>query len=234
MHYKGAPPVEPQFDFSYDGVMRSVEESLARLKLDRVDILHIHDPDDHYDAALSGAYRALAQLRREGVVGAIGAGMNQWQMLQRFAEAADFDCFLLAGRYTLLDRSAQESFLPLCALRSRSRSSPAASTTAASSPIRGSARSTTTTTLPPDWSRRRCGSTPSAERTACRSRPRPSSFRSRIRRSARVLTGARSDAELRENVAMFETPIAPDLWNALRDRGLIRVSAKFRGARKVR
>ena len=79
--------------------MTSVEESLARLKLDRVDILHIHDPDDHYDAALGGAYRALAKLRQEGVIGAIGAGMNQWQMLQRFAEDARFR--LLSARRPL-------------------------------------------------------------------------------------------------------------------------------------
>jgi len=115
-HYKGTPPVEPMFDFSYDGVMRSVDESLARLKLDRVDILHIHDPDDHCEAALGGAHKALAKLRREGTIGAVGAGMNQWQMLQRFAEEADFDCFLLAGRYTLLDRSG-EPLLDLCGER---------------------------------------------------------------------------------------------------------------------
>ena len=72
----------------------------------------------HYDAAQRGAYRALAKLRQEGVIGAVGAGMNHWQILQRFAEDADFDCFLLAGRYTLLDRSAADSFLPLCVQKS--------------------------------------------------------------------------------------------------------------------
>lgn len=113
--YKGTPPLNPVFDFTYEGVMRSVEESLERLGLDRVDILHIHDPDDNYEAALEGAYRALARLRSEGTIGAVGAGMNQAQMLARFARAADFDCFLIAGRYTLLDQSALEDLLPLCA-----------------------------------------------------------------------------------------------------------------------
>ncbi|HEV2121912.1 MAG TPA: aldo/keto reductase, partial [Chloroflexota bacterium] len=76
---------KPVFDFSYDGVMRSVEESLERMTLDRLDVLHIHDPDRHYDDALSGAYKALDELRRQGVVGAVGAGMNQQEMPARLA-----------------------------------------------------------------------------------------------------------------------------------------------------
>ncbi len=107
-------PFEPVFEFSYDGVMRSFEDSLKRLGLDRVDILYIHDPDDHYDEALLGAYPALARLRSEGVVSAIGAGMNQAEMLARFAREGDFDCFLLAGRYTLIDHSGLPDLLPLC------------------------------------------------------------------------------------------------------------------------
>src|SRR5262249_10842160 len=85
--------------------------------LDRIDILHIHDPDDHYEEALSGAYVALDRLRAEGVIRAVGAGMNQWQMLARFAREANFDCFLLAGRYTLLEQGALDEFLPLCGER---------------------------------------------------------------------------------------------------------------------
>ena len=112
--FHGAPALNPVFDFSYDGVMRSLEESLERLAIGRVDILHIHDPDDHYDEALSGAYRALDELRQQGVIGAVGAGMNQAEMLTRFAKEADFDCFLLAGRYTLLDQVALKELLPTC------------------------------------------------------------------------------------------------------------------------
>jgi len=113
-HYKGAPSVRPHFDFSYDGVMRSVDESLTRLGLDRIDILLVHDPDDHYDAAVSGAFRALQRLREDGSVRAIGSGMNQSEMLARFAEAVPVDCFLLAGRYTLLDQGALTTLLPIC------------------------------------------------------------------------------------------------------------------------
>lgn len=104
---------EAVFDFSREAVLRSLEESLARLKLDYVDILHIHDPDHHYGIALDEAFPALAELRRQGVIKAIGAGMNQWQMLRDFALNADFDCFLLAGRYTLLEQTSLE-LLSVC------------------------------------------------------------------------------------------------------------------------
>ncbi|WP_234682116.1 aldo/keto reductase [Bradyrhizobium monzae] len=113
-HYKDAPALRPQFDFSYDGVMRSVEESLVRLGLDRVDVLLVHDPDDHYEDAVSGAFRALVRLRDDGTVKAIGSGMNQSEMLTRFAEAVPVDCFLLAGRYTLLDQGALDALFPVC------------------------------------------------------------------------------------------------------------------------
>ena len=108
------PPIKAVFDYTYDGTMRSIEESLERLKLDRVDILHIHDPDNHYDEAMNGSYKALDKLRSEGVIKAIGAGMNQAEMLARFAREGDFDCFLLAGRYTLIDHTGLKELLPIC------------------------------------------------------------------------------------------------------------------------
>ena len=115
--WKDPSTLNPVWDFSYDGVMRSVEESLERLGLDRIDVVHIHDPDDHYDEAIGGAYPALDRLRSEGVIGAVGAGMNQVEMLARFAREGDFDCFLVAGRYTVLDRVALPELLPLCVER---------------------------------------------------------------------------------------------------------------------
>ena len=109
-------PAEPDivFDWSRDGVMRSLDESLGRLGMDRVDIALLHGPDDYYDVAIGEAYPVLAELRSQGVVTAIGAGMNEWEMSARFAREADFDCILLAGRYTLLDQSALAEFMPLC------------------------------------------------------------------------------------------------------------------------
>jgi D-threo-aldose 1-dehydrogenase len=99
-------------DFTADGVRRSLEDSLGRLGLDRVDIVYLHDPDDHEREALDEAYPALEQLRAEGVVRAIGVGMNQSAMPTRFVRDTDIDVVLLAGRYTLLDQSARDDLLP--------------------------------------------------------------------------------------------------------------------------
>jgi D-threo-aldose 1-dehydrogenase len=112
--FRSALPMNPVFDFSYDGAMRSLEESLLRLNLDRVDIVHIHDPDDRYEEALRGAYIALESLRRAGTIRAVGVGMTQSAMLARFVRETDIDCVLLAGRYTLLDQSAAYDLLPAC------------------------------------------------------------------------------------------------------------------------
>lgn len=115
--YVGTGPERPVFDYSADGVTRSIEESLGRLGLERIDVALIHDPDDHWEAAIGGAYPALHRLREQGVVGAIGAGMNQAEMLTRFAREGDFDVFMVAGRYTILDQEALSELLPLCTAR---------------------------------------------------------------------------------------------------------------------
>lgn len=105
---------EIKFDYTREGILRSLEESLERLNLDYIDIALIHDPDDHYHQALNESFPTLADLKSQGIIKAIGCGMNQWQMLLDFANNADFDCFLLAGRYTLLDHSAMYSLMPKC------------------------------------------------------------------------------------------------------------------------
>ncbi len=97
------------FNYTRDEVMQSIENSLNALQIDRIDILHIHDPDNHYEQALNEAYPTLADLRRQGVIKAVGSGMNQWQMLADFARSAAFDCFLLAGRYTLLEQTSLDA-----------------------------------------------------------------------------------------------------------------------------
>jgi D-threo-aldose 1-dehydrogenase len=102
------------WDFSSDGVKRSLAGSLDRLGLDRVDIVYLHDPDDHWDQAVGEAYPTLADLRDEGVVDAIGVGMNQWQMPAAFVRETDLDVVMLAGRYTLLEQPALAELLPLC------------------------------------------------------------------------------------------------------------------------
>jgi D-threo-aldose 1-dehydrogenase len=103
--------------FSRDGIRRSLEESLGRLGLERVDIVYLHDPDDHWDDVIKSGYPALAELRDEGVVRAIGAGMNQSRMLADLVRLADVDVVMLAGRYTLLEQDALDDLLPTCEAR---------------------------------------------------------------------------------------------------------------------
>jgi len=111
-------------DYSYDGVMRAVDQSLQRLGIERIDVLHIHDIDiwsqgsreayeKRFAEAMDGAYRALHRLRAEGTIGAVGLGVNEIEPCLRAAAAGDFDCFMLAGRYTLLTQEALDELLPL-------------------------------------------------------------------------------------------------------------------------
>ena len=121
-------PFEPVFDYSYDGVMRSVDDSLQRLGTHRIDVLLMHDvdrwthgsqevSDGRMKEVLEGGYKAMVKLRESGAVGAIGAGLNEWDTCQKLAERSDLDCFLLAGRYTLLEQESLQTFLPLCVKR---------------------------------------------------------------------------------------------------------------------
>ena len=119
-------PFDIVYDYSYDGVMRSFEDSLQRLGLDRIDILFMHDigtathgADNErlFPVAMDGGYRAMQQLRSQGRVGAIGLGVNEYEVCQAALEYGDWDCFLLAGRYTLLEQEPLDSFLPKCMQR---------------------------------------------------------------------------------------------------------------------
>ncbi len=114
--FRGVPDVDPVFDMSRDGIMRALDESLERLGANRLDVVYLHDPDDHEREAFDDAFPALFELRDQGVVGKVGCGMNQPDMLQRFVDALPLDCLLLAGRWTLLDRSGG-ALLDDCARR---------------------------------------------------------------------------------------------------------------------
>jgi D-threo-aldose 1-dehydrogenase len=107
-------------DYSRDGVLRSLEATLQRTGLVRVDILYVHDPDEHWQEAVEQAVPALVELREAGVIGAIGVGMNQSAMLARFIRETDVDVVMLAGRYTLLDQRAADDLLPTALERGRS------------------------------------------------------------------------------------------------------------------
>lgn len=105
-----------RFDWSRDGVMRCIDESLRRLHMDRVDILHIHDPDHDIELAINETFPALAELRAQGVIGMIGCGVNTWQLAQTMVRRCDLDCVLLAGRYTLLEQQSL-AFMDACAAK---------------------------------------------------------------------------------------------------------------------
>lgn len=124
--WSNAAPNRMAFDYSYDGTMRSFEDSLQRLGLERIDMMFIHDVDrftqgdaqpELFAQAMDGCWRALERLRAEGVVKAIGVGVNEWEVCHQALTMRDFDCFLLAGRYTLLEQDALDAFLPLCEAR---------------------------------------------------------------------------------------------------------------------
>jgi D-threo-aldose 1-dehydrogenase len=122
-----AAPFTLHFDYSYDGAMRSIEDTLQRMAIERIDIAFIHDCDVfnhgpeqqkvYFKQAMDGNYKALRKLREEGVVKAIGFGVNEWQVCHEALQQGDFDCFLLAGRYTLLEQESLDEFLPLCEKR---------------------------------------------------------------------------------------------------------------------
>lgn len=223
-YYKGTPPERPVFDFSYDGVMTSVEESLKRLDADRIDVLHIHDPDNYYAQAIDGAYKALDRLRSDGTIGAVGAGMNQSEMLAEFARNGNFDCFLLAGRYTLLEQGALADFLPLCVEKNISiiiggvynsglLADPKAG---AKFNYQDATQSLIDRALRLEVVCLRHG-VPLKAAAIQFPRAHPA--------IACVLTGARSPDEMNENAAHFRQPIPSSLWQDLKVEGLIAAEA---------
>ena len=219
---RGRDALDSVFDFSYDGAMRSIEESLARLALDRLDLVLIHDPDENQDEALEGSYRALRQLRDEGVIAAVGIGTNRVEPLLRMGERAAFDCFLIAGRYTLLDHASLGDLLALC---ERSGTSLI---------IGGVFNSGMLADPHPgqlfDYQRQRAGS-PWLERALrikaiCDSHgvPLPAAalqFPLGHPAVATVLAGVKSAAELEANARLFNWPIPGNLWDDLRSERLI-------------
>jgi D-threo-aldose 1-dehydrogenase len=217
--YHGSPQgMEPVFDFSAGGVRTSVRESLERLGLDRVDVVHLHDPDDHYEQALTEGYPALAELRAAGAIRAVGAGMNQAAMEARFLRAAGFDCFLLAGRYTLLDQSGLDELLPLAVERRASIIAGGVFNSGLlAAPVAGSTYDYRP--APPELVER-------AQRLAavCRNHGVPlaaAAIQFPLGHPAvtTVVIGARSPSELEEDVALFETPLPAQLWEELRAEG---------------
>ncbi|MEU6553787.1 aldo/keto reductase [Streptomyces sp. NPDC046915] len=208
------------WDFSADGVRRSLEASLERLGLDRVDVVYLHDPDDHAEQAFREGYPALEKLRAEGVVGAIGAGMNQAEMLTRFVRETDVDVVLCAGRYTLLDQGAAAELLPAAVERGVS----VVVGGAFNSGLLADPKPTATydyTRAPAEVLDRALRMNEAAARHGTTLRAAALAFCAAHPAVASVLVGVRSADEARDCAEQFEAQVPAAFWRELRDTGLL-------------
>ena len=210
---------ERVWDFSRDGVRRSLEESLRRLGLPRVDIALIHDPDAHLDQAIAQAYPALAELREQGVVGAIGVGMNQWRAPLRFVQETDIDLVMLAGRHTLLDQSGLP-LLDACADRGVR--------VLAAGVFNSGLLATADPSGTFDYAPAPAALVERARRIAavCERHgvtlPRAAmAFPLRHPAVASIVLGARTPDEVTTNAAQWQDPVPEALWTDLRAAGLL-------------
>lgn len=209
-----APALAPVFDFSRDGTLRSLEASLERLGLDRIDVVHVHDPDDHADEAVAGAFPALCELRDQGVIGAVGCGMNQVALLRRFVDEVDLDVILLAGRYTLLDRSGGDDLLPVC----HERGIGVIVGGVFNSGLLADPDATPTYDYGPAAPELVARARTLRDRAVAYGVPLPAAaigFALRNEAVTSVIVGARSADEVREDVALASTAIPTELWSDL-------------------
>ncbi len=235
--------LDGQYDFSYDGVLRSLEGSFERLGVSYVDIDFVHDPDqgesllptsqrtgvDHFAATMDGAYRALERLRDEGTVKAIGAGMNGTEMLTRFARHGAFDIFLLAGRYTLLEQEGLSDLLPLCREKGISLVIGGVFNSGILAAGAGSKATFNYGSAPEDVVDRVL-----ALEGACEAHGVPlaaAALRFPLGDPAvsAVIPGMRTRDEVAQNLSLFTADIPASLWSELRERNLIDAEALLPG-----
>ncbi|MFQ3562877.1 aldo/keto reductase [Streptomyces gramineus] len=208
------------WDFTADGIRRTLEASLERLGLDRIDVVYLHDPDDHAEQAFREGYPALEKLRSEGVVRAIGVGMNQTAMLTRFVRDTDVDVVLCAGRYTLLDQSALADLLPAAAERGAS----VVIGGAFNSGLLADPRPDATynyTQAPPELLARAVRLKTLAERHGTTLRAAALAFCAAPAAVASVLVGARSAAEIEDGARQFAAPVPAAFWQEVRAAQLL-------------
>ena len=232
-----APEKQVVYDYSYDGVMRSHDASLKRLGVEAIDILLIHDVDvwTHGSQAAAdekvrelfdrGGYRALDELKAAGRIAAIGAGVNEWQACEALLGRADFDCFLLAGRYTLIEQEALASFLPTCVTRDVGiiLGGPYNSGILATGAVEGARFNYQP--APPDIMERVRRIEGVCERHGVTLAAAALQFVLAHPAVRSVIPGAMAEAEVRQNVALLEEPIPFALWADLKGAGLLRDDA---------
>lgn len=226
--YAGPFAVGPVWDFSYDGVFTSVEESCERLGTDWLDMVLLHDPDRHFTEASTSAYQALVDLRSRGMTKAIGAGMNQTGTLSRLVDACDLDVVLLSGRYTLLDQEALDDLFPVCQARQ-------------TAVVIGGVFNSGVLVNPSAGARfDYVPATDGVLNKAVRIQEICQEFGVPLGAAAlqfpyahpcvtSVLLGCRSEAELDLDLAWLDLEIPRQMWETLRSTGLVRIDAPLPG-----
>ena len=233
--FVGGLNFEAVIDYSYDATMRSLEQSFQRLGLNKIDILHIHDVDiwthgkdgyeRHFRTAMDGAYKALEELRRAGTISGIGLGVNEIEPCLRFAGAGDFDCFLLAGRYTLLEHAALDESLPLCQRRDISvvLGAPYNSGILATGAVPGAMYNYKP--APPEIMNRVARIEAACQRHGVPIAAAALQFPLGHPQVASMIPGAISPEQVERNVALMSAAIPADLWVELKHEGLMPASA---------
>jgi D-threo-aldose 1-dehydrogenase len=233
--YVQAPRCRVDFDYSADGVLRSIDDSLRRLGVDRLDIAYIHDIDvrthgamqpQRFREAMEGALPALQRLRREGVLRAIGLGVNETQPCIDALRHGDFDCFMVAGRYTLLDNSAHESLIPACAARGVQLVVAGAynSGILASGAVPGARYDYAPASDAMLGRVARIEGVAGAHGVPLRAAALRFALGSPV--VSQVMVGVRSAAEMADAEAMFRHPVPAAFWSALREQGLLAPDAR--------
>jgi len=214
------------WDFSRDGIRRSLSESLQRLGLDRVDIVYLHDPDDHWNEILETGYPALAELRAEGAVAAVGAGMNQAPMLADLIRRTDVDVVMLAGRYTLLEQDSLDDLLPVCEERGAAVVAAGVFNSGLlARPHPPDDARYDYAGAPPELVRRARAIAAVCERHGTTLPAAAIAFPLAHPAVVSVCIGARSAEQMERNAALYRESITPDLWSELKAEGLLREDA---------
>jgi D-threo-aldose 1-dehydrogenase len=213
-------------DYSRDGVLRSLEASLRRLRREKVDILLVHDPDEHYEEALNCAFPALEELRSQGVIASYGAGMNQSEMLADFVRETDLDVVMVAGRYTLLEQGALDDLLPECERRNVSVVAAGVFNSGLLARPRPRVNAPYDYEPAPQELRDRANAIADVVERHGVTLPQAAAQLPLAHPAvATVCLGARSREQVERNAALFDQPVPQETWRELREAGLLREDA---------